>query len=339
MSVHFPAAGDRLHRGRLRPPGRPLPTAADTGNRQIRSLVLRVDLVGSKRIWAAQVRCPVDPDGSRRSLLDRLDDQADDQVPSRRQDHEGCGRYQRRRCMTSANGGRPGGWIGVSGGRRRDLRVPLASRGEGEGMNLALSIFDLFAYAIPGSLYLAILVYISQRLGWVNLAPAASLNATALVGVTLASYLLGHITYQLGRFVDGVLPWRKGMPDVRQEFVTRVPTSKARFLVQADPFLLLAAAEVEAKEAAIEISRLRAGGIMLRNSVPALTLAFAVCVTEFVAGTNQLFTACASFVFLFAAFAALRHGRELAEWAISKTLQVAYWTTEVDDLTDTREPA
>ena len=39
-------------------------------------LVLCAELVGSRRIWAAQVGCLVDPDGSRRHLSDRLDDQA-----------------------------------------------------------------------------------------------------------------------------------------------------------------------------------------------------------------------------------------------------------------------
>ncbi len=43
--------------------------------RQIRSLVLSVGLVGSRRIWAAQVGCLVDPVGSRRVPSDRLDDQ------------------------------------------------------------------------------------------------------------------------------------------------------------------------------------------------------------------------------------------------------------------------
>ena len=53
-------------------------------NRQIRSLVLCVDLVGSRRIWPAQVGCLVDPDGSRRVPSDRLDDQTDDQVTGSR---------------------------------------------------------------------------------------------------------------------------------------------------------------------------------------------------------------------------------------------------------------
>jgi hypothetical protein len=51
-------------------------------DRQIRSLVLCVDLVGSRRIWPAHVECLVDLVGSRRISSDRLDDQTDDQVPS-----------------------------------------------------------------------------------------------------------------------------------------------------------------------------------------------------------------------------------------------------------------
>jgi hypothetical protein len=46
------------------------------GKHHIRSLMLCVDLVGSRRIWAAHVGWVVDPDGSRRILSDRLDDQA-----------------------------------------------------------------------------------------------------------------------------------------------------------------------------------------------------------------------------------------------------------------------
>jgi hypothetical protein len=44
-------------------------------NRQIRSLVLCVDLIGSRPIWPGQVGRVVDLDGSRRVPSDRLDDQ------------------------------------------------------------------------------------------------------------------------------------------------------------------------------------------------------------------------------------------------------------------------
>jgi hypothetical protein len=73
-------------------------------------------------------------------------------------------------------------------------------------MNLTLSIFDLFAYTVPGSLYLALLAYVSDRVGWLDLSGASNLNTTVLlIGAALVCYLLGHLTYRLGRFVDGVL--------------------------------------------------------------------------------------------------------------------------------------
>jgi hypothetical protein len=56
------------------------PRGIRTPNRQICSLVLGVDLVGSSRIWPAQVGWLVDLVGSRPVLLDRLVDQPDNQA-------------------------------------------------------------------------------------------------------------------------------------------------------------------------------------------------------------------------------------------------------------------
>jgi hypothetical protein len=202
-------------------------------------------------------------------------------------------------------------------------------------MNFTLSIFDLFAYTIPGSLYLVLLLYISDRLDWLDLRGAENLNtALLLIGAALASYLLGHITYQLGRLVDRVLlpSWRAGLPGPKQQFLSHVPTPKARLLVQVDPYLLLTAAEIRAQEGAVEISRLRAGGLMLRTAVPALLLGFIVSLVELVIGNNRPFAALYSMVFILAALSALRHGREQSEWAVHKTFEVAFWIPEVDDL-------
>ena len=63
--------------------GRFLRSAQPRSNRQIRSVVLCVDLVGSRRIWPAHIGRVVGPDGSRRILSDRLDDQTDDQAMRR----------------------------------------------------------------------------------------------------------------------------------------------------------------------------------------------------------------------------------------------------------------
>jgi hypothetical protein len=201
-------------------------------------------------------------------------------------------------------------------------------------MNLTLSIFDLFAYIIPGSLYLTLLAYVSDRLGWLDFSSAKNLNTVILlIGAALASYLLGHITYQLGRFVDGVLlpSWRRGIPGTKQQFLAHVPTPKARLLVQIDEYLLLTAAEIRAQEAAIEISRFRAGGLMLRNAVPALLLGFIVSLVELIVGNSRLLAATSSVVLILATLAALRHGREQSEWATHKTFEVAFWIPEVDE--------
>jgi hypothetical protein len=209
-------------------------------------------------------------------------------------------------------------------------------------MNFTLNIFDLFAYTIPGSLYLVVLLYISDRLDWLDLRGAENLNtAVLLIGAALGSYLLGHITYQLGRFVDRVLlpSWRTGFPGAKQQFLSHVPTPKARLLVQVDPYLLLTAAEIRAQEGAVEISRLRAGGLMLRTAVPALLLGSMVSLVELVIGNNRPFAALYSVVFILAALSALRHGREQSEWAVHKTFEVAFWIPEVDDLIKSWNPS
>jgi hypothetical protein len=89
-AVGTAGVGGRLHRGELAGAGyllycsdgssdglsAPLPPETH----QIRSLVLSVDLVGSRRIGPAHVGRVVDPDRSRRIPSDCLDDQTDDQA-------------------------------------------------------------------------------------------------------------------------------------------------------------------------------------------------------------------------------------------------------------------
>jgi hypothetical protein len=201
-------------------------------------------------------------------------------------------------------------------------------------MNFTLGIFDLFSYAIPGSLYLALLAYMSERLGWVSFQGVSDLNTTLLlIGAALACYLFGHITYELAVRIESTLPsWKKGLPDARREFPARAPGQKAKSLVQVDPFLLQAALEVHAKEAATEISRIRAVGLMLRNSFPALTLASLVSLVELITGDNRPLAAFCTVLFLLAAFAALRHGWTLRQWAISPTLERTFWMESIDEM-------
>lgn len=202
-------------------------------------------------------------------------------------------------------------------------------------MNLALGIYDTFTHLVPGSLYLALLIHISERLGWLNIGALKDINATLLlIGAALASYLLGHIGYAFGRYVDYRVPSPgKQRYDPIDLFIGRTSSSsKAKSLSKVDEYLLLAAAEVRAKEAAVEITRLRAIGLMLRNSFPALGLASIVCLAEAVLGANLLLTLCSSAFLLVTAFATLYNGRMYIRWATSKTLEIAFWVTGPDDI-------
>jgi len=201
-------------------------------------------------------------------------------------------------------------------------------------MSLTLSIYDLFAYAIPGSLYLALLAYVGNRLGWVSLEEATSLSTTILlIGATLASYLLGHLTYQLGRFVERALPGSgRTISDGQRGFLAHAPGPQSESLVERDPYFLFNAALIRAKEAALEVSRFRAGALMLRNSVPALILALIVSLIEVVGGEHRLLAGCSAALFLAGAVSALRHSREQATWAVETTYQIAYWMAEAESV-------
>jgi hypothetical protein len=148
----------------------------------------------------------------------------------------------------------------------------------------------------------------------------------------LASYLLGHVTYQLGRFVDRALPsWGRRTPDGRQRFISRVRGPKARLLAEADPLFLLAAVRLRAEEIAVEISRFQAGALMLRTAAPAFILAFLVLLVELTVGSNRPFAGFCAVLFLLTSLAALRDGREQADWVLSTILQTVFCTSEMDE--------
>ena len=66
-------------------------------------------------------------------------------------------------------------------------------------MSITLGVYDVFGYAAPGSLYLALLAYVGSRLGWFDPMQLLRANtALTVIGAALASYLLGHMTYVLG---------------------------------------------------------------------------------------------------------------------------------------------
>jgi len=201
-----------------------------------------------------------------------------------------------------------------------------------ENVNLSLGVFDVFAYSVPGSLYLTLLLYVLDRLSWVDLTQVGDLNSTVLiVGGIVASYLLGHLTYAPRRFLGRHLPeWLSPRGDARREFLDRFPAARSKAFVQADPALVFAAIEVKAADSAVEISRLRASGIAVRNAGIAFLLAAAVAVTELIAGPERGLAAFCAGAFLAGFVGATRAGHELSRWAALKTLEVAFWLPDIE---------
>lgn len=200
-------------------------------------------------------------------------------------------------------------------------------------MTFAVGIFDLFTYTIPGALYLGLFGFLAARMHWVDPAATGHLPTFLLVVVLiLASYLLGYMAYPVGAFLERVVP-RRRVRQPQQEFLNRVPAARDRDFVRADRALLLAAIELHDKNAAVEISRPRASGLMLRNSAPVLALGIVVAFVEIFTGGKPAAAAVATATLAAGAVALVIQGRRLSYWAAMKTLELAFWLPDVDEKT------
>jgi hypothetical protein len=200
-------------------------------------------------------------------------------------------------------------------------------------MSIALGIFDIFTYIVPGSIYSALFTYLLVRLGWLEIPPVAQINTTlvVIIGLILA-YLIGHITYLAGRALRHLLRARYvDFAEARTEFLRRVPTAAGRPFVTAERSVVLAGIEVNQPAPAIEIARLRAVGLMLRNCTPALLLSSFVALAEvYFSGVPVMGLSVFAF-FLIAAAGSYIQSQQLTHWADLKTLEVAFWIAELDD--------
>jgi hypothetical protein len=198
-------------------------------------------------------------------------------------------------------------------------------------VNITVGIFDLVAYSVPGSLYLGFLTYVGFRLNLVEPAAVAGVPGVLLVvGVVVLSYLLGFLAYPVGALANRLLP-RRRRRDPRAEFRRRNPAAQDRDFVAADPFLLLSALQLHDADVAAEVARLRASGLMLRNSAPPLLFAAVAAVVETFAGPRPLPAATFAAVFAAVSVVLLVQGRKLGYWASLKTLELCFWLPEVDD--------
>ena len=75
-------------------------------------------------------------------------------------------------------------------------------------MALILGVFDLLAYAIPGSLYLAIFAYASHRAGWIDVPSVLAVpSLLLLIAVAVAAFLIGQASYAARQHLDRLNPF------------------------------------------------------------------------------------------------------------------------------------
>jgi hypothetical protein len=199
-------------------------------------------------------------------------------------------------------------------------------------VNIVVGVFDLFTYTVAGGLYLALIGYVANRLDLIELGALNSVNGVLLViGAVVLSYLCGILAYPLGSLLNRVVPGRLREP--RAEFRRRNPAARDRDFVNADPFLLLAAIQLHDMDAATEVNRLRATGLMSRNAGPALALAAVTALVEVFTSGHPLLAALCAVVFAPAAVLLVVQGRRVGFMASMKTLELSFWLPDIDEKT------
>ena len=201
-------------------------------------------------------------------------------------------------------------------------------------MALILGVFDLLAYAIPGSLYLAVLGYVSDRAGWIDVPGLLELPALLLLlAFTIAAFLTGQASHPLGNAVDRVNPFgsRRLAEEAREEFLRRNAVKAPRKFLQLDPFTLLAALEADDREAAADVFRLRSVGTMLSRSVPALALGAVIAAVEIFTGGPPLFAASTGVFLALVAAGCLYQAATFRKWAVIRTYELSFWSDDLDE--------
>jgi hypothetical protein len=200
-------------------------------------------------------------------------------------------------------------------------------------MALILGIFDLLAYAVPGSLYLTAFAYVSHRAGWIDAPTLLDLPSFLLLtALAVAAFLTGQASSPLGSMIDRINPFGSvGLSEeAKGEFLRRNATATPRRFLQLDPFTLLAALEADDNEAAAEVSRLRAIGLMLSRSVPPLALCASIAFVETFTSRLSLFAGLTGLVLVLVTTGCLHQSATFRRWAIIRTYELSFWSDDMD---------
>jgi hypothetical protein len=119
--------------------------------------------------------------------------------------------------------------------------------------------------------------------------------------------------------------------EAKEEFLRRNAAAAPRRFLQADPFTLLAALEADANEAAAEVSRLRATGLMLSRCVPPLVLGVVTALVELFSGALPVFAGLTGLVLALVAAGCLHQSATFLRWAIIRTYELSYWNDQIGD--------
>jgi len=190
-------------------------------------------------------------------------------------------------------------------------------------------------------LYLAFGAFVASRLGWVAIGPVLHAPAVVLAGgIAVSSYVLGLVTYPLGAIADRWLPGRPRAAQVRAEFARRTPAARDRAFLQADMSLLRAAVEIHYKDSSLEVARLGAVRLMIRNCAVPLAAASIACAGAAIAGGDRLLCVTTSLAMAAAGTAAIWQSRRFRRWWYMKTLETCYWIPAIDQaIINTAKPA
>lgn len=195
-------------------------------------------------------------------------------------------------------------------------------------MTFALGVFDVIAYMVPGSLYAALLIGYFERFTSLRLADAAAASGSVTaISCVVAAFALGHATYGLGRMVDRRLPGGSGgssITEARRISVERLSPWMDASVLDVDPALLLTSIQMRWQDIALDILRLRASAVMMRNCVVPLGIG-CLSLAGFAIQDESLNSAVGAALLAALAVGAVFQGRMLAQWSFQKTYEASVW--------------
>ena len=133
-------------------------------------------------------------------------------------------------------------------------------------MSVRISVYDFFAYTIPGGLYLFATLYTCTVLGFLEIDWfSLELSLMQIIIAAGLAYILGLLLDPVAKLVYERVFMRTNLREVAfQEFQRRHPSLETRIQSQDWP-TLLAYISRESIDLALDIERHNASNIMLRN--------------------------------------------------------------------------